>query len=245
VSQVPQLRRRADDAARLTARRTQYRVHAHNQSLHGCAEATGPGCNTTFNGFSGLGPGPRFGKGLAPKPLFHKQGPPPQPFSVASTWPSVAVKPGRLPTGSKGTKIEDQAPGPGAYHLHRSFDLNQRKAYATMGLPHSPKRENTPPAAPPVPTTKSVRVRAPPWKPHRRERTLEATPGPGQYQPCDSSFCACTNCEGIAQGKSFGLRPEVYTGHVRKAVLPGPADYHVECTTLGAAAAPCDDAAAR
>lgn len=130
--------------------------------------------------------------------------------------------------------------------VHRTFDpLNERKRHATMGLPHRAPRANVAPGvlAPPA-AIKSVRVNVPKWKPHRREKATEPTPGPGQYHPCDSQFCACTNCEGIAQGKSFGHRPPVYTGHIPKEGGPGPAAYHVECTTLGAAAAPCDDAAA-
>ena len=213
------------------------------------AEEGTPGCYTTHSGFDGRGKGPRWGKGLAPKPLIEKQGPSAgHLLTPASTWPSVTVKPGRAPVRNvtKAYKVEDKAPGPGAYRVARDFDsANHRKPYATMGLPHSPKRANLPPTpAPPPAAVQSVRVQAPVWKPQRREHKTHATPGPGQYHPCDSSFCACSNCEGIAQGKTFGLRPEIYTGNVRKAVNPSPASYHVECTTLGAAAAPCDDAAA-
>lgn len=98
--------------------------------------------------------------------------------------------------------------------------------------------------AAPQPSIAHVRVEHSTWKaPRKHSKAMEASPGPGQYSACDSSFCACNSCEGITQGKTFGMRPAVYTGNIPAAVQPGPANYHVECSTIGAAVAKCDGAA--
>jgi hypothetical protein len=209
---------------------------------------TGPGCDLSYSGFHGLGCGPRFGKGLCPKPLFEKEGPciPVQPVRC---WPSVIVKPGMIPTHRYQKNLMPGAlgrtPGPGQYRCPRDFDpLSSKRPHATMGFPKTDKRSNIP-LIPPVPlprAVKSVSVQAPCWKPHGRELVVEATPGPGQYHPCDSSYCVCNNCDGISHGKTFGTRPAVYTGNIPQDPQPGPGSYHVECTTLGAAAALCVDA---
>ena len=213
-----------------------------------CAGESTPGCSTNYNGFTGLSSGPRWGSGLPTKPLWEKQGPEAL-LAQPERWPSVGVKPGKLPMGSKpvsNMRAQELFPGPGQYHCSRDFDpVFAKKQHATMGWPHSQRRSNAAPAAyaQPTPTLKRVTVQPRLWKPPTKPaKVLEPTPGPGQYHTCDSSFCACTNCEGISQGKTFGLRPPVSTGNVPKPVYPGPADYHVECTTLGAAVAACKDA---
>jgi hypothetical protein len=198
-----------------------------------------PGCSTNYNGFgSSSGTGPRFGKGLPTKPLFAKEGPEASCVSGSvESWPNVRLQAGKItpPHPAKQVKL---TPGPGSYGYRNTFDTAaSRKIHATMGLPHQVKRENIPPA-PQVPRelhkVQTVCVKSCAWQP-RRSGHSDVTPGPADYHTCDSAFCACTNCEKIAQGKTFGLRPSVYTGQIPRPSKLSPAEYHVDCTTLGAA----------
>lgn len=111
-----------------------------------------------------------------------------------------------------------------------------------MGVPHADKRPNTVPNFPAyMPPIRSVRVRQGTMQPPRKPKALDSTPGPGHYYPCNSQFCACHSCDGIHAGKSFGLRPSVYTGNIPWPAPPAPNHYHVDCTTLGAATQVCPD----
>ena len=138
----------------------------------------------------------------------------------------------------KPRKPATPTPGPGEYDRQREFDtLGDTRPHATMGLPHAPKRANVAPA-PAAHHTSAMRVqRCGPstWQGRRQASSKDVTPGPGQYHACDSAFCACTNCEGISQGKTMGGRPLVYTGQMPQREQPGPATYHVDCTTIAAA----------
>lgn len=224
-------------------------VHGPPEQLTRITGDATPGSYDASSGFDGLGSGPRFGQGLPPKPLHSKADSGPAVSSApAHAWPSVTVTAGKLPAHvpPKYPKVGSLSPGPGAYPTLRDFDPYGRKqGHATMGtLPAAPRANVPPPAATPDPRLQLVRARKSSWVPSTRSKSVthtSSTPGPGAYKPCDSSFCVCTNCEGIASGKTFGTRPPVYTGNAKKPALPGPPHYHVECTTLGAAAAPCDE----
>ncbi len=69
---------------------------------------------------------------------------------------------------------------------------------------------------------------------HRASRTGD-TPGPNAYYACDG---CCLACDGY-KGRSFGLRPPSIYGKV-STVTPGPAAYHTECSTIGAATQNCE-----
>jgi hypothetical protein len=166
-----------------------------------------------------------------------KEGPASHPTSGSlGSWPNAKLQGGKICPPHPPGHI-DQTPGPGSYKNLDTFDsAANRKLHATMGLPHQAKRSNVQPApaASGMPVYPQPRVKQSTWQPRRSGHT-EATPGPGEYHVCNSAFCACTNCEKIAQGKTFGLRPPVHTGQIPKKVTPGPASYHVDCTTIGAA----------
>lgn len=149
----------------------------------------------------------------------------------------MRVQAGRI-APPKARKPATPTPGPGQYDRQRDLDGPDRtRPHATMGLPHSQKRANVAPA--PVvhasPATPLRRSGPSLWQGRRQASTKDVTPGPGQYHVCDSTFCACTGCEGISQGKTIGGRPAVYTGCIPQAEQPGPASYHVDCTTIAAA----------
>ena len=177
-----------------------------------------------------------MGFGLKPKPLFPKSGPFDPP-----TLTHVGVASRRQPLLPRTAPPQSPSPGPGHYRVPGTWDGIHRKRFATMGLPEPAKR---PPHCPPLPAEyviRSVGVKHGTIPKARVRDQPDPTPGPGAYNPCSSDFCACTTCDGIKQGKTFGLRPPVYTGNIPWPPNPGAADYHVDCTTLGAATQVCDD----
>jgi hypothetical protein len=201
-----------------------------------------PGCNIGLPyAHEGSGIGPKFGSGLTAKPLFTKQGPPgrlgntlhaqyDRAHSLKGTW-SRAERRDQAP----------EAPGPGKYSWARDYDNPHKRTHATMGTPHTAKRLNAP-AVDAITRSPSRRVhmgKQTTWNRAPRMRPEEVTPGPSQYAPCQSDFCACNGCGSTSKGRSFGTRPPVYTGCTRPDQQPGPALYHVECTTLGAATRTC------
>jgi hypothetical protein len=208
-----------------------------------CAGAPTPGCNVGLPySHEGSGIGPKFGTGFQAKPFFTKQGTPghltdtlqPQQNSTHSlkgTW-----------SRAEGRDQPPEAPGPGKYSWARDYDSPHQRSHATMGKPHEAKRLDAPVVCT-ITGNPSRRGHAggqrSTWNRAPRRQAEEVTPGPSQYAPCTSDFCSCMGCGSTGKGRSFGSRPPVYTGCMRPDQQPGPAAYHMDCTTLGAATRKC------
>lgn len=148
-----------------------------------------------------------------------------------------------IPRSRKPDSDRDSGLGPGQYEQPRMFDDRTRRSHATMGLAtngsvfrqkegcgrRSVRRDWIP-----------EKVHKGSWSTSRRLQSSTGTgPGPGSYEPCTTSFCACAHCGAVSQGTTFGTRPATYTGRVHWPAPPGPGEYHVECTTIGAATRTC------
>lgn len=184
---------------------------------------------------------PKFGHGLKPMPLRpSKEGC--SSLSVGKPWSGKGIL---IPRSRKQESSSGSHLGPGQYEPPRMFDDATRRPHATMGL-----------ASDNALFTESFKghgkvrpCRSFPEKVHkgtwrrakRVQSSLATTPGPGSYDPCTTRFCECTRCGAASQGVSFGTRPETYTGQVNWPAVPGPGDYHVDCTTLGAATRTCQN----
>lgn len=184
---------------------------------------------------------PKFGHGLKPMPLHpSKEG----PGSLTSNKPWSSKKGILIPRSSKQGLIAASELGPGQYEQPRIFDDATRRQHATMGLPPTNTVFTEKAIEAKTRTYQSVpeKVHKGTWrKADRLQTPLAKGPGPGSYNPCTTSFCACTHCGSVSQGVSFGTRPATYTGKVTWAPAPGPGNYHVDCTTLGAATRKCRD----
>ena len=184
---------------------------------------------------------PKFGRGLPPMRLNPpKEGP--SSLTSCKRWSDKQAV--LMPRAQKPDSQATSHLGPGQYEQPRLFDGHMRRSHATMGLAPSDSLFRQQFSCRPP----SSKRRLNPGKVHRgtwsRSNKLHsasaAGPGPGSYEPCTTSFCACNRCGAVSQGKTFGIRPATYTGQVEWPAPPGPGQYHVDCTTIGAATQMCN-----
>eukprot|EP00195_Chlamydomonas_chlamydogama_P010238 CAMPEP_0202890498 /NCGR_PEP_ID=MMETSP1392-20130828/876_1 /ASSEMBLY_ACC=CAM_ASM_000868 /TAXON_ID=225041 /ORGANISM="Chlamydomonas chlamydogama, Strain SAG 11-48b" /LENGTH=247 /DNA_ID=CAMNT_0049574075 /DNA_START=126 /DNA_END=869 /DNA_ORIENTATION=+ len=183
----------------------------------------GPGYNMGYRSYSGRAATPAGaayipdGKYLKPGYLTQeRQGP---AYSFGS----------RLPSRDNG------APGPLSYD---PFTSTANKA-ATWGPPPRTIRPASAPRARTIEDRPAPKPRGPtmggPWTGPRPD----PTPGPLDYQ-CNCGGGCCKYCDSYKGATIKGRQPLFY-GKVT-TITPGPANYHTECSTIGAATMDCEGA---
>lgn len=117
------------------------------------------------------------------------------------------------------------------------------------GAPPNKPRPRSAPRTYPILDRAAPKTKGPSFGLARKDRAADPVPGPLAYKPCDSSFCVCKPCEAY-KGPSFGLRPPTIYGATQRFgrtirdhnTGPSPAEYHVDCSTIGAATQICESA---
>lgn len=190
------------------------------------APGPGPGMygsNGTLNHI-----GPKHGPPRPPK-----QKPPKEPW-VPPPKQEFYVIP-RLPLPIPVEKVAPAKPGPTDYDTFKGMKLIEpRVKSSSWGPPPAVYKPAPPPPLPPV--TPPAKFKKPP-PPRRPADPIphDPTPGPADYCPYGACKCGCCAYKGWTFGHRVPGRP--------KTAYPGPGQYHVACTTLGAAAQGCEGAA--
>ncbi|KAG2424449.1 hypothetical protein HXX76_014502 [Chlamydomonas incerta] len=139
--------------------------------------------------------------------------------------------------GQRNNNDNGLGPGVGAYSPNTNTFNFGKQRHGTWGPPPRPR----PPSAPPRQRPESPDRRKPRMPPgfsfkgkYPPARNTDS-PGPA-YNPCCGKGGCCDACDKYT-GPSFGIRHAIH----REPPVPAPDWYHVGCSTLGAAAAGCND----
>lgn len=170
--------------------------------------------------------GPAHGPPRAPK-----QKPPKEPYTPPPK-PVFRLAP-QLPIPPPVETVVVETPGPTSYNVFKGLNLTAPRVKSSSWGP--PPRTFLPPVPPPRPETPPRRMKkAPPPVRPTTPPQKDPTPGPADYCPYPRCKAGCCSYK----GPTFGHRvPEP-----DRLPYPGPGQYHVACTTLGAAAQGCDSA---